>query len=180
MESDFSENTMLTCMPYLEKEHFPFVSALFTEAFPGYSTLELDKCLEAAENGRIHCPILYDGNKEVGFVFMKDYGSFNFVFYFAISSLCSGHAYTRTFLTQWFAKNSRQLIWEVERPFTATARHRIDYLQRCGLVLNTFDYQTLMPEMVPPGIQYYLMSRWMLTREEYRNLLEVVSTDKDF
>ena len=172
---------MLSCKPYIPAEHQKFVSELFKEAFPGYSSVELEKCIIAANEGRIHCPMLYDsGNNPVGFVFMKDYGVFNFVFYFAVSPHCAGHTYTMTFLEKLFQRDPRQLIWEAERPVTDIGRHRIAYLKRCGLVLNSYDYKTLMPDMVPPGVQFYLMSRTPLSQEEYSEIIRITSEDVDF
>lgn len=114
-----------------------YVRGLYESAFPEDERREWSSLLSLCDA----CPafelrVIYDGDREVGFITVWRWDDWRYVEHFAVDASCRGRGTGADVLRALLAEDHRPVILEVEIPVDEISRRRVEFYRRLGFVLH--------------------------------------------
>lgn len=120
----------------------PFVKAwkIYEEAFPEDERRSLSQQIELMKNPLYNFKYLYDFEKLSGFLAYWEFDKFIYLDHFAIERNLRRKGLGEKTLANFLLDQNQNIVLEVEKPETETAKKRIAFYEKLGFFLNEYDY----------------------------------------
>lgn len=160
----------------MNEREFENIFALMEESFPESErrTYAGQKELLADQHYRLLTET-DNNNQIVAFIAAWEFPSFRFIEHFAVDPILRGSGIGGKMLTAYMIESKKPILLEVEYPDTKLAQRRIDFYERLGYHLNSFEYVQPPLHKEQDNLALKIMSYpQLLTNEEfilYRKIL---------
>ncbi len=130
----------------------------YESSFPEDERREFNQLLDLLGNTQFKLYEIHLHERFLGFISVWDLTEFIFVEHFAICATEQGKGYGTETIKQVLSINSKQVILEVEEPFTEKAQNRIKFYEQLNFVINDFSYFQPPYSIGKSSIKMLLMS----------------------
>ena len=159
----------------IKKEDFDSFYKLLEQDFPYEERKSREDELEAFSHPNFHPYFVFKDNVFVGYFCHWDFNDFIFGEHFAIVKDLRDHGIGTEFLTQYLASIEKPIIIEVEKPTTITAKRRINFYNRLGLVVNDCDYTQPSYHKDGSGVPMLILTyKKKITKEEFEKYNSII------
>ncbi|WP_300747939.1 GNAT family N-acetyltransferase [uncultured Brachyspira sp.] len=160
-------------------ENIDFYKQLYNDAFPKEERWSFDMIMENKDNNNYKSYSILDEDIPIGFTVIWHLDNINYVEYLAIDKKLRGRKYGSEVLTKILNMiNDKLIVIEVE-PYelNETAKKRIEWYKRFGLILADYDYDMpcLDKNNKISSIKMKIMTnRNLENKEQHDNIIKIL------
>ncbi|MEG0315062.1 MAG: GNAT family N-acetyltransferase [Erysipelotrichaceae bacterium] len=161
-------------MKILTKEKFEDMFNIMDNSFPNTEMRTYEGQLALLDNPIYK--IYYEelNNEVVAFIATFQLNNYSYIDHFAVSDKVRGTGIGSKFLKEYIKSTNKQIILEVERPINNIAIRRINFYERLGFNLYSYDYKQPPLRMNNPWIDLYIMSNKPLEEINYKEVKQLL------
>ncbi len=154
---------------------------IYEEAFPPNERRSLSQQRLLMENPLYHFKYLYYFDKLAGFLAYWTLDGFIYIDHFAIGMGLRGKGLGEKALADFLLIQNQDVILEVEKPETETAKKRIAFYERLGFFLNEYNYFQPPFSDNKKAVPLLIMSHQsILSQNKFEKIKEIIYRDVYF
>ena len=156
-----------------DKSDFEFVQRIYVESFPPNERRplpEFEDLIASEKSFKVN--VIFEDDKQVGFITHWDFDTFIYVEHFAISAEYRNGGYGRKVMESFLAETTLPIVLEVELPNDEIAKRRIAFYERIGFKSWEIAYEQPPYEAKYKPLPMMLMTHGNIDLKESFNLVK--------